>query len=78
MNRLTALLTAESSLYAAYIGIDWADRKHDICRYEATTHQVETGIIGSQPEAIDAWVKGLRKRFPGYQLKPGQPLRIRV
>ena len=64
MNQFTALSTTELSLYAAYIGIDWADRKHDICLCDATTHQVETCIIGSQPEAIDAWVKGLRKRFP--------------
>lgn len=64
MNLSTALPTAESSLYTAYIGIDWADRKDDICLYDATTHHVESCIIGSQPEAIAAWVEGLRKRFP--------------
>lgn len=64
MNQSTALPTAESSLYAAYIGVDWADRKHDICLYDSTTQQIESCIISAQPEAIAAWVEGLRKRFP--------------
>ena len=49
--------------YAAYIGIDWSDRKHDICLYDCTTGETEESVIGSQPEAIQAWVGGLRKRF---------------
>lgn len=49
--------------YAAYIGIDWADRKHDIYLYDCTTGKVEESIIGSQPDAIAAWVEDLRKRY---------------
>lgn len=52
-----------SSPYTAYVGIDWADRKHDVCLYDPTTHQFEFSVIGSQPEAIAAWAEGLRKRF---------------
>ncbi len=52
-------------LYAAYIGIDWADQKHDICLYDPISQQFEFSVISSQPEAIDAWVEGLRKRFNG-------------
>ncbi|WP_316431724.1 IS110 family transposase [Leptolyngbya sp. NK1-12] len=51
------------SPYTVYIGIDWADQKHDICLYDPTPQQLEFSVIGSQPEAIDAWVEGLRKRF---------------
>lgn len=54
-----------SSEYAAYIGIDWADRKHDISLYDCETQTVEQSVIGSQPEAIEAWVEGLRQRFHG-------------
>jgi transposase len=54
-----------ASPYAAYIGIDWADQKHDICLYDPTTQQLESSVIGSQPEAINAWAEGLRKRFDG-------------
>jgi transposase len=54
-----------SSAYAAYIGIDWADRKHDICLYDPTTQEFEFSVIHSQPEAIETWAEGLRKRFNG-------------
>jgi hypothetical protein len=49
--------------YAAYIGIDWAGRKHDIYLYDCTTGKTEEYIISSQPDAIQAWVEGLRKRY---------------
>jgi hypothetical protein len=32
--------------------------------YDSTTQQIESCTIGAQPEAIAAWVEGLRKRFP--------------
>ena len=50
-------------VYAAYIGIDWADRKHDIHLYDCTTGEAEESVISSQPAAIAAWVEGLRKRY---------------
>jgi hypothetical protein len=49
----------------AYIGIDWADQKHDICLHDPTSKQFEFSVIGAQPEAVAAWVEGLRKRFNG-------------
>jgi len=49
--------------YAAYIGIDWSDRKHDIYLYDYATGEVEESVISSQPDAIAAWVEGLRKRY---------------
>lgn len=49
--------------YAAYIGIDWSDRKHDIYLLDNMTGEVEERVIGSQPDAIAAWVEGLQKRY---------------
>lgn len=49
--------------YAAYIGIDWSERKHDIYLYDCTTGEAEKYIISSQPDALQAWVEGLRKRY---------------
>ncbi|XQQ06150.1 MAG: IS110 family transposase [Leptolyngbya sp. IPPAS B-1204] len=49
-------------MYAAYIGIDWSDRKHDIYLYDCATGAAES-VIGAQPDAIQAWVEGLRKRY---------------
>jgi len=56
------------NVYAAYIGIDWSDRKHDIYLYDCITGEAEESVIGSQPEAIQAWVEGLRKRFGNAML----------
>jgi transposase len=38
--------------------------RSDICLCNPIIQQSEFSTIGSQPEAIDAWVEGLRKRFP--------------
>lgn len=57
--------------YAAYIGIDWADRKHDIYLYDCATGETEDTVISSQPEAIQAWVNSLRKRYGEARLAVG-------
>ncbi|HEV7373970.1 MAG TPA: IS110 family transposase [Pyrinomonadaceae bacterium] len=54
--------------YAALIGIDWADRKHDICLLDPTTGGREASILGHSPKTIDEWATALRSRFGGRQL----------
>src|SRR5262244_819716 len=51
--------------FAAFIGIDWADAKHDLCLQAAGTAKRECFQLGHTPEAIDAWVTTLRTRFRG-------------
>lgn len=53
---------------AAYIGIDWADRKHDICLFDVQKKTHESYIIEHKPEKIEEWVEGLRKRFSGQRI----------
>jgi hypothetical protein len=65
MKHSTSLPISAPSSYAAYIGIDWADRKHDICLYDPITQKFEYSVIGSQPEAIAEWAEALQKRFDG-------------
>src|SRR5713101_3672316 len=50
---------------AAFIGIDWADAKHDICLQAAGTAKRECFQLDHTPEAIEAWVTTLRTRFSG-------------
>jgi len=50
--------------YAALIGLDWADQKHDYCLGVVGTDPVEVGVFGAQPEAVAEWINELRKRFP--------------
>jgi transposase len=51
--------------FAAYVGIDWADQKHDICLSSTPESEPEYEQIDSTPEALNEWLHGLRKRFPG-------------
>lgn len=51
--------------YAALIGIDWSDFKHDICLVETQTLRRESSILRHSPEAIDEWAAALRARFGG-------------
>lgn len=53
---------------AAYIGIDWSDRKHDICLYDVEQQTQEFCVIEHRPEKIDEWVEGLRKRYSGRRI----------
>jgi transposase len=51
--------------FAAFIGLDWADAKHDICLQTAGSERRELLVLEHSPEAIDAWVQTLRTRFHG-------------
>ncbi len=51
--------------FAAFVGIDWADAKHDGCLQAAGSAKRECFQLEHTPEAIDAWVATLRTRFDG-------------
>jgi len=55
--------TSADVMFAAYVGIDWADEKHAVCMLEGTG-QIEQALDHS-PEAIAAWADALRRRFDG-------------
>ena len=51
--------------FTAYVGLDWADTKHDICLQEAGSQQREFACVAHQVECIDEWAKSLQQRFGG-------------
>lgn len=51
--------------FAARIGIDWADQKHDVSLRPADSTGVERRQIKHSPEAISEWVAEIRERFDG-------------
>ncbi len=51
--------------FAAYIGLDWADAKHDICLQVTGSDDRERFVLEHRPESIDAWARELRQRFGG-------------
>lgn len=49
--------------YAAQIGLDWADRKHDFCLKASDQDEFEFGTFVHDPKAIDDWALSLQQRF---------------
>jgi hypothetical protein len=54
--------------FAAFIGLDWADAKHDICLQVAGSDKREGKTLAHRPEVIEAWVTDLRQRFEGQPI----------
>lgn len=50
--------------FSALIGIDWADRKHDVCEVDPETKSPRFSVIASSPNAIHDWAMSLKQRFP--------------
>jgi hypothetical protein len=53
------------SNFAALVGIDWADRKHDICELPRDELSYQFSVISGQPESIHEWSAGLLNRYKG-------------
>ena len=51
--------------FTAFIGIDWADRKHDVCLQAAHSDRREFTRIEHQVDHIDQWAVSMRQRFGG-------------
>lgn len=54
--------------YAALLGIDWSDRKHDICLVASASGKREASILPHSPQAIDEWATALRTRYGGQEV----------
>jgi transposase len=49
--------------FAAFVGIDWADQKHEWCLHAVDSGKRESGELQHTPEAVEAWVGQLCQRF---------------
>jgi transposase len=54
--------------FAALIGIDWADKKHDVCEHHVHNKKHHYSIIKSTPEALHDWAMSLKKRYPNQKI----------
>lgn len=50
---------------AAFVALDWADRKHVWALRAADSDRVEHGELENTPEAVETWAAGLAQRFGG-------------
>ena len=49
--------------FAAFVGIDWGDKKHVWCLQAVGSEKRESGELEHTPEAVEAWVGQLCQRF---------------
>jgi len=54
--------------FAATVGWDWADKKHDLWLHPADGSPSEHLQLAQSPEALHSWVAKLRERFPGQSV----------
>src|SRR5262245_28333216 len=47
----------------AWMGIDWADEKHDVSVYDVASGKQEALVIRQTPEALQEWLGELRSRY---------------
>ncbi len=52
-------MQTELSAFTAIIGIDWADKKHDVCVQALGCHERQFSIIPHQVHKIDEWAQAM-------------------
>ena len=62
---------AEEPAFAAFVAIDWADKKHAWALQTPGSRLVEEGELVNTPEAIEVWAAGLAQRFPHQPIAVG-------
>jgi transposase len=64
-------MQTELSQFTAVIGIDWADKKHDICVQDMATGRRRASQVRHRAEDLDEWARSLYHRF-------GAPIAVAV
>lgn len=54
--------------FAAVIGVDWADKKHDICEIPIGTSNCLYSVILNKPQALNEWAMSLKARYPNQSV----------
>jgi transposase len=54
--------------FAATVGWDWADKKHDLWLCPSGGAKVEPITLAQKPEALHEWIAKLRERFQGHSV----------
>ena len=54
--------------FSVLVGIDWADKKHDVCEHVIGTSKYHYSIILSKPESLHEWAMSLKKRYPNQTI----------
>lgn len=55
----------------AFVGMDWADKKHDVWIRDGETQATKHQVIKMTPEGIGGWVSELRQKYPEGKIAVG-------
>jgi transposase len=66
--RSTRMAKQNEETIAAYIGLDWADKEHEVTMLVVETGLVESRKLKQESEALTDWVQSLRERFSGRKV----------
>ena len=58
-------MQTELSQYKAIIGIDWADKKHDVCVQSAASGRRQSYQVPHKAEKLDEWARSLHRQHGG-------------
>ena len=58
-------MQTQLSQYTAVIGIDWADKKHDVCVQDMGTGKRLASQVRHRAEDLDEWARSLHRRYGG-------------
>jgi len=58
-------MQTELSQFTAIVGMDWADKKHDVCVRATGSRRRETYQIQHKVDKIDEWARSLHRRHGG-------------
>lgn len=58
-------MQTELSQFTAIIGIDWADKKHDICVQDMATGRRHASQVRHRAEDLDDWARSLQRCYGG-------------
>ena len=58
-------MQTELSQFTAIIGIDWADKKHDVCIQAAASGQRQFYQVPHKVDKLDEWARSLYRQYGG-------------
>ena len=57
--------------YAAYLGIDWADKKHDLCLVDSASGKQIKVVLAHTPQAIAEYFSQRNLSRATHRRRPG-------
>jgi len=58
-------MQTELSQFTALIGIDWADKKHDVCVQATASGKRQSYQVPHKAEKLDKWARSLQRQYGG-------------